>query len=41
MGFLPDHPKIAIIKPLYKKEAKNNMTNYMPVSLLMVFLWYP
>jgi hypothetical protein len=40
MGFLTDHPKIAVIKPLYKKTDKTNITNYMPVSLLMVYLRY-
>jgi hypothetical protein len=36
-GVFPDHLKIAVVKPLYKKEDKIRMTNYRPFSLLTVF----
>jgi len=35
-GIFPDCLKIAIVKPLYKKGDKTNITNYRPVSLLTV-----
>jgi len=37
MGVFPDHLKIAVVKPLYKKGDKIRMTNYRPISLLTVF----
>jgi hypothetical protein len=36
-GVLPDHPKISIGKPLFKKGGKTSIRNYRPFSLLMVF----
>jgi Notch-like protein len=35
-GIFPDQLKIAVVKPLYKKD-KTSMTNYRPISLLTVF----
>jgi hypothetical protein len=35
-GIFPNHLKISIVKPLFKKGDKTSMTNYMPISLLMV-----
>jgi hypothetical protein len=35
-GIFPDHLKIAVVKPLYKKGDKTNMTNYRPILLLTV-----
>jgi len=34
----PDHLKIAVVKPLYKKAEKTNVTNYRPIPLLTVFV---
>jgi hypothetical protein len=39
-GVFPDHLKIGVVKPLYKKGDKTSMTNYRPISLLTVFLKY-
>jgi hypothetical protein len=36
-GIFPDYLKIAIVKLLFKKGDKTSMTNYMAISLLMVF----
>ena len=36
-GIFPDCLKIAVVKPLYKKEDKTNIKNYRPVSLLTIF----
>jgi hypothetical protein len=36
-GIFPDLLKIVIVKPLYNKGDKINMTNYKPISLLNVF----
>ena len=33
----PDHFKIAVVKPMYKKGDKYNISNYRPVSLLPIF----
>jgi hypothetical protein len=30
-GVLPDHLKIAILHPLFKKGDKTSMTNYKPI----------
>ena len=32
----PQNMKVAVIKPLHKKEDKNNMGNYRPISILPV-----
>jgi len=32
----PDHHKIAVVTPLYKKRDKTNMTNYRHISLYYV-----
>ena len=34
LGSFPDSCKIAELKPLFKKESKNNPSNYGPISLL-------
>jgi hypothetical protein len=39
-GVFPDHLKIVVVKPLYKKGDKTSMTSYRPISLLTVFLKY-
>lgn len=36
-GSFPDKLKIAVVKPLYKKDDKQNMSNYRPVALISVF----
>jgi hypothetical protein len=36
-GIFPDHLKIAVVKPLYKKVDEFSMTNYRPISLLPIF----
>jgi hypothetical protein len=33
----PDCLKSAVVKPLYKKGDKSSMTNYGPMSLLIIF----
>jgi len=35
---LPDHLKLSIIKPIYKKGDRINPTNYRPITLLTSFL---
>jgi hypothetical protein len=37
MGIFPDHLKIAVAKPFYKKGDKASMTNYSPTALLTTF----
>ena len=34
MGVFPDELKQADIKPIYKKESRNEKENYRPVSIL-------
>ena len=36
-GNLPDHMKFSVIKPIFKKGNKMNLTNYRPISLLTYF----
>jgi hypothetical protein len=36
-GIFPDHLKIPIVKPLFKKGNKTSITNYRPISLLTIF----
>jgi len=35
--FSPDRLKYAIIRPLFKKGNTNDMSNYMPISILTSF----
>lgn len=36
-GVFPSKLKLSVIKPLYKKGCKNNMSNYRPLALLSTF----
>jgi Notch-like protein len=36
-GTFSTHLKYSIVKPLFKKDDKKNMTNYGPISLLTLF----
>jgi hypothetical protein len=36
-GIFPDHLKIVVVKPLYKKGDKTNMANYTTIVLLPDF----
>jgi Notch-like protein len=36
-GIFPDHLKYSVIRPLFKKGAKSNTSNYRPISLLTSF----
>ena len=36
-GIFPDAMKTAVVTPIYKNGAKNNITNYRPVSVLSAF----
>jgi hypothetical protein len=36
-GVFPDRLKYAVIKPLYKKGDKVDITNYRPISMLTAF----
>jgi hypothetical protein len=36
-GIFPDHLKIAVVKPLYKKGDKSSVTHYRPILLLTAF----
>jgi len=33
-GIFPDHLKHAVVKPLFKKGYKPNISNYRPISIL-------
>lgn len=35
-GIFPEELKISIVKPLYKKDNKENINNYRPVSLISI-----
>jgi len=37
-GIFPNHLKLSIIEPIYKKGNRMNPTNYSPISLLTSFL---
>jgi Notch-like protein len=36
-GIFPDHLKISVVRPLYKKGGKISMSNYRSISLLTTF----
>ena len=36
-GIFPDRLKYAIIRPLFKKDNKNDNSNYWPISFLTLF----
>jgi Notch-like protein len=36
-GIFPDRVKFSEIKPIYKKDEKNLISNYRPISLLTFF----
>ena len=36
-GSFPDHLKNADIKPIHKKDSKNDKSNYRPISILPNF----
>ena len=36
-GIFPDRLKYAIVKPIYKKGSRQDITNYRPISLLTTF----
>jgi len=36
-GTIPDRMKFSVIKPIFKKGNKMNLTNYRPISLLTSF----
>jgi Notch-like protein len=36
-GIFPDRLKYSVIKPLYKKGNKKDVSNYRPISLLTSF----
>jgi hypothetical protein len=36
-GVFPDRMKYAVIKPFFKKGVKEGITNYRPISLLIIF----
>ena len=35
-GIFPDKLKIAKVTPIYKKKTKEQVTNYRPISVLLV-----
>jgi hypothetical protein len=36
-GIFPDHLKYTVVKPLFKKGDKSNISNYRPISILSSF----
>jgi hypothetical protein len=36
-GIFPDHLKYTVVKPLFKKGDRSNISNYRPISLLSSF----
>ena len=38
IGVFPDRLKYAIVRPLFKKGNKNDISNYRPISILTSFL---
>jgi len=40
LEIFPDHLKFSIIKPIHKKQDRMNPTNYRPISLSAIILYY-
>ena len=37
LGIFPDEMKVAKVKPLFKAEQRDMVSNYRPISILPVF----
>jgi Notch-like protein len=37
LGIFPDRLKYAVVKPIFKKGDRSNITNYRPISMLSSF----